>query len=220
MAQSDKGFLFFFDWLEPFEILDGEEFKKIFFSMLRYQRDGTPPPEFDGAAKIVASFVFPQLERRQTKSNAGKFGMDNRWAVNNKTITDCNSVNNKTITLRQDKDKDIDLNVDKDIDKDKIILPFADGALSVGSAKQKEYTLKYPHIDILGELEKMQSYLSTANHNKTLKDAARFISGWLKGENEKAKQTLSESSQNASEKSHDADEFFKAAVRKSMGKIT
>jgi len=114
MSKTEKGMLFFYDWLEPFEALTGEEFKALFLAMIEYQKDQKKPPAFKGNAKIVASFVFPQLERRLNKSAAGKKGMQERWkntSVNNSVN---NTVNNKTITLRQDIDKDIDKDVDKD----------------------------------------------------------------------------------------------------------
>lgn len=114
MPKTDNGFLFFFDWVKPFGQLSGDEFKEIFFAMIEYQQNGTPPPEYEGTLGIVASFVFPQLERRKACSEAGRAGMSKRWdkgannGVNNTLI-------NKSITqdkTRHRQDKDIRQDID------------------------------------------------------------------------------------------------------------
>ena len=79
MAKFENGFLFFYDWIEPFKNLDGEDFKKLFISMVEYQKNGTKPEEFEGKCAIIAAFVFPQLDRRISKSESGKKGMEKRW---------------------------------------------------------------------------------------------------------------------------------------------
>ena len=56
---------FYYDWDVPFSMLDGEDFKRLLLAMSAYHKDGTPPPEFEGLAFMVASFVFPQLEREK-----------------------------------------------------------------------------------------------------------------------------------------------------------
>ena len=112
MPKTDNGFLFFFDWVKPFGQLSGDEFKEIFFAMIEYQQNGTPPPEYEGTLGIVASFVFPQLERRKACSEAGRAGMSKRWdkgannGVNN-TLINKSITQDKTKT-RHRQDKDID----------------------------------------------------------------------------------------------------------------
>ncbi len=73
MAQ-DKGLLFFYDWQPAFETLSGEDCKALLIAMLNYRRDGTPPPEFEGMAKVAASFVFPAIERSAKLAEAGRNG--------------------------------------------------------------------------------------------------------------------------------------------------
>ncbi len=73
MAQ-DKGLLFFYDWQPAFETLSGEDCKALLIAMLDYRRDGTPPPEFEGMAKVAASFVFPAIERSAKLAEAGRNG--------------------------------------------------------------------------------------------------------------------------------------------------
>lgn len=116
---KQNGFLFFYDWEEPFAELDGESFKSLFLAMLKYQRDGTPPPAFNDAARIISSFVFPQLERRIESSKCGKEGAKKRYQ-NKENDTNPNNTpnthpNGGTISTRQDKDK---TRQKQDIDKD------------------------------------------------------------------------------------------------------
>ncbi|MBP3292435.1 MAG: hypothetical protein J6N32_01665 [Clostridia bacterium] len=73
MAQN-KGLLFYYDWKLPFETLSGDDFKSLFLAMLDYSRDGTPPPEFEGAAEIAAAFVFPTIDRAKEAAEAGRRG--------------------------------------------------------------------------------------------------------------------------------------------------
>lgn len=56
---------FYYDWYQPFSTLSGEDFKRLILAMVQYHKDGTPPPEFEGSAWLIASFVFPQLEREK-----------------------------------------------------------------------------------------------------------------------------------------------------------
>lgn len=87
MPKTDNGFLFFFDWVKPFGQLSGDEFKEIFFAMIEYQQNGTPPPEYEGTLGIVASFVFPQLERRIQKQKEGYEYAQKRWIKEETQVT-------------------------------------------------------------------------------------------------------------------------------------
>ena len=116
MASSDKGFLFFYDWLEPFSTLSGDDFKRLFLAMVEYQKNDVEPPEFQGKAKFLAMFVFPQLQRRKISSKAGKSGMSRRWQndVNNDVNNTVNNSDNKHVTTQdQDQNKDKNIDIDK-----------------------------------------------------------------------------------------------------------
>lgn len=63
MAKSDIGLLLPYDWLPAFELLPADDVKALILAMMYYKRDGTPPPEFEGAAKIAACFIFPVIRR-------------------------------------------------------------------------------------------------------------------------------------------------------------
>lgn len=71
---TDKGLLVFYDWEECFDSLSGDEFKELFLAMLRFKKYGTTPPEFTGVSKIIASLLFPQLERQIQEFQNGKKG--------------------------------------------------------------------------------------------------------------------------------------------------
>ena len=74
ICAPDKGLLVFYDWEECFESLPDKEFKELFLSMLRFKKYGTPPPEFTGVSKIIASLLFPQIERQIQDFLNGKKG--------------------------------------------------------------------------------------------------------------------------------------------------
>ncbi|MBQ7760924.1 MAG: hypothetical protein IJ400_02600 [Clostridia bacterium] len=71
---KQKGMLLYYDWIEPFSLVEEEDFKRLILAMLRYHAYGTKPPVFKGTAGIVAQFVFPQLERAKTNSENGRKG--------------------------------------------------------------------------------------------------------------------------------------------------
>ena len=70
----DKGLLFFYDWEECFDSLNDKECKTLLLSMLRFKKYGTPPPEFTGVCKVIASLLFPQIERQIKDFENGKKG--------------------------------------------------------------------------------------------------------------------------------------------------
>ena len=79
MARTDKAMALFYDWLDVFESLSAADCKALICSMMRYAKDGTEPPEFHGAAKIAALFIFPSIRRSRENAAAGKRGMESRY---------------------------------------------------------------------------------------------------------------------------------------------
>ncbi len=75
---KEKGFLIFYDWIPAFEALTPKDFKALMLAMWRYQMDGTPPPEFSNKAKAIATFIFPQIDRRKYMSEIGRKGAEAR----------------------------------------------------------------------------------------------------------------------------------------------
>ena len=46
----------------------------MLMAMLRFKKYKTPPPEFTGVCKIIASLIFPQIERQIQDFENGKKG--------------------------------------------------------------------------------------------------------------------------------------------------
>ena len=65
---------FYYDWLEPFEMLTDNEFRILVEAMVRYAVEGKEPPEFRGYAKMAACFVFPQINRAIVNAQNGEKG--------------------------------------------------------------------------------------------------------------------------------------------------
>lgn len=71
---TDKGLLIFYDWEECFDSLPDKECKELLLAMIRFKKYGTPQPEFTGVTKIIASLLFPQIERQIQEFLNGKKG--------------------------------------------------------------------------------------------------------------------------------------------------
>ena len=80
MSQTDKGVLIFFEWFEAMSHLDPKTYKSMMTAIYNCQLHGTKPPEFKGKADILASIIFPCIERRIALSKAGKKGAQRRGA--------------------------------------------------------------------------------------------------------------------------------------------
>ena len=55
---TEKGFLFFYDWMPAFEALSAQDFKKLFIAMCRYQFDGTLPSDLSNKAKAIGKWAL------------------------------------------------------------------------------------------------------------------------------------------------------------------
>ena len=123
---NEKGFLLFYDWLPALETLSAKDFKTLLLALIRYQRDGTPTPEFSNKVKTISVFILPQIDRRRAMSRLGKMGARARYktegvfdgcansAANSAANGDANGVaDGKPLA----KDKERDKEKDKDIDE-------------------------------------------------------------------------------------------------------
>ena len=116
VKNSNSGMLFFYDWVKPFSQLNGNDFKNLVLAMIEYQQNGGEIPEFKGKADIIASFVFPQIERRNFISEKNRENSKKRWtsdpkedempSVCNGNATDDANLSHKDKDKDQDKDKD------------------------------------------------------------------------------------------------------------------
>ena len=82
MTNPDKGLILFYDWKSCFELLSGDECKKLILAMIDFSRDGKEPPDLEGMAQMAVNFIFPQIKRakdaHEQKSRAGKAGGEKR----------------------------------------------------------------------------------------------------------------------------------------------
>ena len=74
MSNTDKGVLFFHEWIEAMSKLSPNEFKKLAYAIYELQIHGIEPPEFQGKTALVAHMIFPYIRRRIQNSKAGKKG--------------------------------------------------------------------------------------------------------------------------------------------------
>ena len=57
------------------ERLSAKDYKALMIAIYNAQINNIPPPEFTGSSKIVATMVFPCIERRKAQSEFGRAGV-------------------------------------------------------------------------------------------------------------------------------------------------
>ena len=157
-------------------------------------------------------------ERRTFQKIDGRYllvSAPENWVIvdNNSVNADINAVN----VCRSTQSKGKESTVYKRTVKDSEILlslPFSDGMFAVSSVLADKYKKDYPNIDVISVLNDISDWLNKNSHTKPLSDAHQFICGWLKGENQKAQLNVEP---RLTERSHEVEDFFNAAVAKSMG---
>ena len=70
----NKGMLFYYDWVLPFSMLDGEDFKKLVLGMVEYHQRGEKPKDLGREAYIISLLVMPQIDRMKENVSNGKRG--------------------------------------------------------------------------------------------------------------------------------------------------
>ena len=109
MSSLEKGVLFNYEWVDVCKCLTAKEFHKLFFAMAEFQKYGTTPPTFEGKAGIIATLIFPCLQKRVEASITGKEGAMKRWNSTPNSPTDTppnstpNSPPNNKLNLTKDK---------------------------------------------------------------------------------------------------------------------
>ena len=78
MNEKSKGILIFSEWFEAMEKLSARDYKRLLSATYHYQIHNVQPPEFEGKAAILASMIFPYVEKRKKLSASGKKGMNVR----------------------------------------------------------------------------------------------------------------------------------------------
>ncbi len=80
MSDITKGVLIYNEWFEAMRSLNQKDYKTLINAIYNAQIHDLPPPEFTGRAGIVASMIFPCIERRKKQSGFGRAGAEARLA--------------------------------------------------------------------------------------------------------------------------------------------
>lgn len=155
-------------------------------------------------------------ERRTFQKIDGRYllvSAPENWVIvdNNSVNADINAVNVCRSTQSKVKESTVNKRTVKD-GEILLSLPFSDGVFAVSHVLAEKYKKNYPNIDIISVLNDISDWLNKNSQTKLMREAHQFICGWLKGENERARSATPGTD---TERSYDADEFFRAAVEKS-----
>lgn len=227
MARSDKGMIFFYDWIDAFEELPAKERGELVMAMLKFHRDGEEPPKFKGKAGIIASFIFPTLSRSKARAEAGKKG--GQATVQQKQLngefasskTQANDKQNST-TKTKTKDKDIDK------DKDNAVASSNSEAASRFGAFWESYPRKIGKGAARAAFERLnpdaelfESLMSALESHKRsaqwTKDDGQYIPNpvtWI--DQMRWEDELPAPAKESANGSFDTDEFYQAALAKSL----
>lgn len=222
MAKTDNGFLIFHDWKTLFTHTPDEDCKRILLAMFEYSQSGTEPPQFEGIAEITASVIFPAMKRYRENVELGRRGGlasakkakaepptegGTKGAAEGATE---GATDNKTI---QDK-----------TNQDKTHTPSPFGAFWDAYPKkvrrrgaEREWEELAPDSDlvetILSAIEgQKQSALWQREEGRYIPDP----SNWLKERRWEDELSPSLPKQESETSSFSADEFFEAALRKTL----
>lgn len=138
MAENKKSFILYCDILATFENLTDDEAGKLMKHLLRYVNDLNPEP-IDRVTGLLFEPIKQQLKRdlekwsneRKGRSDAGKKGMEKRWADHNKQkqdITKDNTVIENITNITDNVSVSVSVNVSDSVsvNKDEIKLPKKD----------------------------------------------------------------------------------------------
>lgn len=230
MARSDKGMVFFYDWRDTFEELPANECKALLLAMLDYCQSDTEPPKFKGKAAIAASFIFSFLKRSKQNARAGKKGMGKRYDAESVN----NDVNNAVITALGNQDQDINQDKNQDINQD-INNAVVANESSTGK-RFDEFWESYPRKvgkdsarkawdKVSPDDELCDTILSAIDAQKKSvqwrKDDGQYIPNpatWLS--QKRWEDELPVKAQSSQDGSFSTDEFFAAALRRTLGGTT
>jgi hypothetical protein len=88
MSNINKGVLIFNEWFDAMDRLSPKDYKALMKAIHNAQINDVPPPVFTGKSAIVASMVFPCIERRKAQSRRGLISAALRLARQEKASAD------------------------------------------------------------------------------------------------------------------------------------
>ena len=118
MSDISKGVLIFNEWFEAMERLSAKDYKALMIALYNAQINNIPPPEFTGRSKIVATMIFPCIERRKKQSEHGLASAAARLAKKKQSNTDAsisvaNGVTNSVANQSKEKKNRIEYSYNK-----------------------------------------------------------------------------------------------------------
>ena len=238
MAKKQCFMPFFYDWIKPLSLLSKEDCGELVLAMVKYHQNGGEIPEFTGMTGMAADFIFPQLmrakeeaEHQLERARLGGIAKQKQFLLkqdcNLPTNTNTNTITNTT-TITNTNTNTTDLAEDT---ADSV------GCVSVSDSRFDIFWEAYPkkqnkaiakrtwdRLDPDDTLfQKMLDALEWQKKTPTwaLEDG-RYIpapSSWLakaRWEDEQSPVRTPPAKQSSHQSSFDANEFFQAALRRSM----
>lgn len=256
MSETDKGVLIYNEWFEAMENLSAKDYKSLLSAVYRYQILNVPPPEFKGKAQILASVIFPYIERRKKQAERGKRGVEVRLGkaypntalassealskASSEALSEAlseassqsikeNSIEENSTEKNNENKNSIDLNQDARISTDALAaekgnLPIEKKA-AVGSGFGKYgnvYLSTEEYLAIKSAIPDADRYIDTFSQKLYTKgyrypDHAAAILEWWKRDSKLASRHDTPDEPPPPQGSFDTDEFFSAAVKRSLG---
>lgn len=154
--KEKKSLLLYYDYLEQFELLDDKQFRKLIYTMIKFDRDGS-----EEKLDKMTTMAFVPIKRRliddkKKWEETCKINSENvkkRWEKERNT-TVCESIRKDTNYTDIEKDIDIDKEIDKDIESENnIFAPTLFNILSFGNEKgiDEDYCKKFfNHYEAIG----------------------------------------------------------------------
>lgn len=195
-----EGMYFYRDWIESFELLSDAERGRLVLAMMKYAMEKEQPPQFEGVAKMAATFLFPQIDRSRLCRENGKKGAEVS-----------NSLTKEEPGAPKEKEK-------REGEKEKRFEEFwREYPKKTGKAEARKAFFEIDPDDTL--LEKMTDAIKAQKSQRQWKsEGGRYIPApalWLSREQwEDEPCDVSESEKKGS---FDTDDFFEAALRNSYG---
>jgi uncharacterized phage protein (TIGR02220 family) len=108
LPNKEKGFCFFFDWIDRLRDLDPSDAWSLVLALDKYYRDHIDiTDEFNGALRVVLGMMIDQVRRAEKKSEENRARVQKRWSNDTTVIPNDTTVipNDTTKTKTKTKTK-------------------------------------------------------------------------------------------------------------------